>query len=385
MRFEFYLARRYLFRGKAKHISFIGVISCIGVILGVATVIVAISIVNGVDGGLMERVMRFKYHLVVESFQEEDLYRAAKVIDSWQEVESAAVCVHTQVFAKFNETIVPLVVKGMDFDNAKEKEFLYQYVIKEKEDNGFLIGEGLARRYFINDEMEFYPLQKKLALQKEKIRGVYKVGLYDIDNYSVISDIERVKKLSPHYHLYLGLRIDQPFKADQVRERILADFPEGLFVSTWMESNQALFATLKLERIAMYIILTLIVIVASFNIFATLTVKVVEKTKEIGILKAVGFTSRKILSVFTLQGLIIGAIGAVGGSALGLAICFLLQKYPFIKLPEEIFFTEYLPVTVNYFDVFMIGAISLFISLVSSWLPARRASRLPPCEALRYE
>lgn len=356
-----------------------------GIVLGVATVIVALSIVNGIDGGLMDRVMRFKYHLVIESFNEDDLIKAKDTIKSWQGVHSAALSAQTQVFAKFDETVVPLMVKGMDFSVSEEKEFFYQYVVNNLNEQGFFVGEGLAKKYILNEVLEFYPLQKKLALQKEKVRGVYKVGLYDIDNYTIVGDIDMVKSLSPNYFLFLGLRIKEPFKADAIKEKVMQAFPGNLVVSTWIESNEALFATLRLEKIAMFIILTLIIIVASFNIFATLTMKVVEKTKEIGILKALGFSKRKILSIFTLQGVIIGIIGVIGGFGLGLGVCYLLQKYPFIKLPEEIFFTEYLPVVVDYADVMLIGVICLLISFVSSLLPALRGARLVPCEALRYE
>lgn len=386
MRTELYLARRYLFRGKARHISFIGIISCLGVILGVATVIVALSIVNGIDGGLMERIMRFKDHIIVESWQDRDLYPVKEAVDKWDEVEIASLSLQTQVFAKFGDTIVPLIVKGIDLDDEKQKDFFRPYLIKEISPEGFFIGEGLRRKFLLGkNTIEFYPLQKKLSLEKEIIRGVFKIGLYDLDNFYIITDLEKAKELSPHYHFFLELRIKEPFKADKIKEKILNYFPQGFFVSTWIESNEALFATLKLEKIAMFIILTLIILIASFNIFATLTVKVVEKTKDIGILKSLGFTGRKILSIFTLQGLMLGFIGIVGGTSLGLLVCWILKKYPFIKLPQEIFFTEYLPVVVDYLDIVGIALITLSIAFVSSLLPALRASRLSACEALRYE
>lgn len=386
MKTELLLARRYFFRGKAKHISFIGIISCLGVMLGVATVITAMSIVNGIDGGLMERIMRFREHLIVESFQPQQLNKVKEALESWEEVDVASLCLQTQVFAKFNSTIVPLAVKGVDFNNLQAREQFYQYVKKERASEGFFIGEGIKRRFFLKDKIEFYPLKKKLELQEESIRGAFSAGLYDIDNYYIVGDLEKVKELSSNYLLFLGVTLKEPFAAAQVKRKIEKSFPEeGLFASTWIENNSALFATLKLEKIAMFIILILITIIASFNIFANLTVKVVEKTKDIGILKALGLTNKSILAVFAFQGVIVGVIGTVGGVVLGLAVSYALKVYPFIRLPEEVFFTEYLPVVVNYADVAVVAGISLFISFVSSIFPAKRASKLPVCEALRYE
>lgn len=382
---ELYLAWRYLFRGGEKHISFIGVISCCGVILGVATVIVALAIVNGVDGGLMERIMEFRDHLTIESSDASNLDRVKQVIDKWEEVETSAITLQTQVFAKFDNMVVPLAVKGIDFNEQGGKKLFSSYIKEEFSDTGFFVGESLSRRFSINEKIEFYPLRKKLALQEEKVRGIFSVGLYDIDNYYIITDLEKAKELSENYLLVLGVKVKDPFAAGKLKKKIQADFPRNIFINTWIETNQALFSTLRLERIAMFVILTLIIIIASFNIFATLTVKVVEKTKDIGILKALGFTNRMILSIFTLQGVMLGIIGIFGGTLLGLGACYVLDTYPIIRLPQEIFFTEYLPVSIQQGDIIMIAAVSLVISFISSLFPALRASRLNVCEALRYE
>ncbi|MBU1122804.1 MAG: ABC transporter permease [Candidatus Omnitrophota bacterium] len=386
MKTEFYLALRYLFRGKAKHVSFIGVMSCLGVVLGVATVLVALSIVNGIDGGLMERIMKFKDHIIIESLDDDvQLPQIKDAINGWEEVEYAAITLNTQVFAKFKNTVVPLVVKGVDFNDSSGKKLFFPYIKEEFGDEGFFVGEGIMKRFFLSDSIEFYPLNKKLHLEEEKIRGTFSVGLYDVDNYYLVTDLERAKSFSPNYILTLGLKLKEPFAADKVKAKISQKFGGDIFVNTWIDTNQALFATLKLEKIAMFIILSLIVIIASFNIFATLTVKVVEKTKEIGILKSLGFTNRKILSIFTIQGVFIGVIGTFGGWALGLAICFMLKTYPFIQLPEEIFFTRFLPISVQVGDMVVIAIVSIIISFVSSLFPAIRAARLEICEALRYE
>jgi len=380
---EFFLARRYLFRGGARHISFIGVISCLGITLGVASLIIAFGVINGVDGGLMKRIMRFQDHIIIESTNQKRLSEIKDSLNNWQEVSSAHLSLQTQVFAKFNETIVPLIVQGFDFEN--DKELFYPYVEEDYKEGAFFAGAGLRKRYFLGDTLEFYPLESKPKLTQEKIRGFFKVGLFDIDNYYLIADLEKAKELSSNYSLFLGLRLNDPFLAKEVQEKIENIFFGEVYVDTWIDSNQALFSTLKLEKIGMFIVLSLIVIVASFNIFATLTVKVVEKTKDIGILRSLGFTKKSIRRIFTLQGMIIGAIGIWFGSLLGLGTCLLLEKYPFIRVPEDIFGTEFLPITTDIKDVITIAIAAFIISFISSIIPAHRASRLMPADSLRYE
>lgn len=352
--------------------------------MGVATVIVAVSIVNGIDGALLERIMKFQYHIILDSENTEELYRWEERLAEAEGVEEASLSVRTQVFAKVADTIIPLVVRGFQLDAPSQEDFFSQYIKEEFYDSGFFIGKGLSRRFFFRDYIEYYPLDERLALEKENIRGYFETGLYDVDNYYLVADLDRVKALSPHYHLFLGLRLKEPFEADRLADEIAAK-TQQVIVSTWTETNQELFATLRLQKIALFIILSLIIIIASFNIFATLTIKVVEKTKDIGVLKSIGFTNRRVLSIFTLQGLVLGLIGTTGGVSLGLSLCYFLEKYPFIRLPEEIFFTPYLPVSVDYSEVVLIGIVAVFISFISSLGPAQRACRLCPTEALRYE
>lgn len=382
---ELFLARRYLFRGKARHISFIGIVSCVGIALGVATLIVVISVMDGFDRDLMSRLMRFNQHLTIECLDREQLSEVKKELKSWEGVEAASISLQTQVFAKFDDIIFPLAVKGVDFKDSKERQILYQYITKEISSQGFFIGEGLRRRFFLLDRIEFYPLKKKLQLQEGAIRGTFKVGLYDIDNNYLITDLENAKTLSSNYLLFLGVRISDPYQAGRIKSKILDKFDQGVFVSTWVESNQVFFSALRLEKLVMFIILSLIILVAAFNIFATLTVGVVEKTKDIGILRSLGFSGKRISRIFSLQGLLLGFIGTLSGSILGLGMCIILEKFPFIKLPQEIYYVEYLPIAINYRDIGLIVLLGMLLSFIFSLLPAIRAARLQPCEALRYE
>jgi len=379
---DFTLARRYLFRGKARHVSFIGIFSCLGIIIGVASIIVALSIFNGVDGGLMERIMRFKPHLIVESSKEDILKQVRDTAAAYPEVTTASLSLQTQVFAKFKDTIVPLIVKGTELE--RQKDFFSRYILSEAGPDGFYAGRELVRRYGIKNIIEFYPLQKKLESKTMLLRGIFRVGLYDVDNFYLITDLKTAKDLSPNYNLVLELQIKDPYAVDQTKEKIRSKFND-VYVSTWVDTNQALFATLKMEKFAMYLILGLIVLVASFNMFAMMTVKVVEKTRDIGVMKALGYTRARVLRVFALQGVTIGIIGTGLGAGLGLGLCHWLQKYPFIKMPADIFFTDYLPIKIERYDVIMVCLVALVITFVASLFPAIRASHLETCEALRYE
>lgn len=385
MKRELHLAGRYLFRGKARHISFIGVAACLGVSIGIAALIIAFSLVNGIDGGLVERIMRFKAHLTVDALDEKDLSAIKDEVNTWPEVKAAYLNINTQVFAKFGDSIMPLVVKGFNFDEPGAKKVFEPYISQEYSQEGFFIGEGISRRYLLDDKIEFYPLKRQLRLTEEPIRGTFKVGLYDIDNFYIIGDFARVKELSPNYTVLLGIKIEDPYRPDEIKRRIEEKFPQGIFVTTWIQANRAIFSVLKLQKLGLFIVLGLIVIVSSFNIFSTLTIKVVEKVKDIGILRSLGFSARSIRLIFTFQGLIIGGIGVILGSALGISACLALKKYPFIRVPEEIFGTAFLPVVMNMTDIVVIIVSGLLITFSCSILPAYRAARLSPTQALRYE
>jgi lipoprotein-releasing system permease protein len=385
MRVELFLAWKYLFRGKARHISFISIVACIGVILGVSTLVVVISVMNGFDRDLTAKLLNFNYHLLIEGPDERELSMIGRKIKGIEDVESVSLFLHTQVFAKFDSHILPLVVKGLDFKDKKEHQLFYKFVKEEYTNSGFFVGQGLKKRYLLGEKIAFYPLQRKLKLKEAPVRGTFRIGLYDLDNSYLVCDLKEAKNLGPNYLLFLGVRIKSPFEADKVKEKIEERLGYPLHITTWMDANRALFSALRLEKITMFVILSLITVVATFSIFSTLMVKVVEKTKDIGILKAIGFTSKRILSVFTIQGLLLGGIGVLLGIGLGFILCFILKEYHFIKIPKEIYYIDYLPVYVESRDMILISLLGLILSFLASFFPARRASKLDVCQALRYE
>ena len=176
-----------------------------------------------------------------------------------------------------------------------------------------------------------------------------------------------------------------PAEAGPVAELIRAELGPDFSAISWEETNGALFSALELEKLAMYVILTLIVVVAAFNIVSTLVMVVVDRTREIGILKSMGMTDRMILRIFMIQGLSIGVIGTTLGTVLGLVLAWVLDTYEIITIPPDVYFVEKLPVSIHAADVGMSVAVSLVIAFLATIYPALQASRLQPVRAIRHE
>jgi lipoprotein-releasing system permease protein len=183
----------------------------------------------------------------------------------------------------------------------------------------------------------------------------------------------------------IGIRTTDPALATQIGDEIQARLGYPYRVESWITTNNALFSALKLEKLAMGLILFLIVVVAAFNIISTLVMVVADRTREIGILKAMGMTRRGILTVFVLQGAWIGVVGTVAGTVLGLVLAWALGTYQLIPIPPEVYFVDHLPVSVKVSDVLQIIGASVAVAFAATIYPALQASRLEPVDAIRHE
>jgi lipoprotein-releasing system permease protein len=262
-----------------------------------------------------------------------------------------------------------------------------------------LVGSGLANRMqlFVGDTLIVYAfenLKRGLlgimpATRLFEVTGTFTTGMYEYDTQNVYTSLEDAQELlgieNTDEVSGIGVRTVDPGMATEIGDAIQAKLGFPYYVESWIVTNRSLFAALKLEKLAMMLILFLIVVVAAFNIVSTLVMVVSDRTREIGILKAMGMTRRGILRVFVLQGAWIGVVGTVAGTVLGLVLSWALGRYQLIPIPPEVYFVDHLPVSVQVSDVVQIVVASVAVAFAATIYPALQASRLEPVDAIRHE
>ncbi len=395
MRQELSISWRYLVtRRKEAFISLISVISIAGIAIGVMALIVVIAVMSGFDRDLRDKIVGNYSHITIASPEGIDAARyegLRKLIMANPNVVSVAPYVQGQVLLKEKETFFAVGFKGIDTSVKPEVTELSRFIIQgslaDLGENRIIIGKELAGflGVSVGSRLTAYSsVQKQHVLT---VAGIFRSGMYDYDLNLVFTTLTTAQAILgvPQRFTALAIKVSDLYKADAVSRELTSALGIGYIVRTWMEANQNFFAALKLEKMAMFVILALIILVAAFNIASTLVVMVVEKTKDIGILKALGMSSAQIRTIFTCHGVLIGAIGTLLGGAGGVALCGLLKKYQFIKLPQDIYYIDHLPVALTWQDMIMTIASAFAITMAATVYPAAKAASLQPIEALRYE
>jgi lipoprotein-releasing system permease protein len=393
---ELFISWRYLFtKRKEKFISAIGLISVLGVAIGVMALIVVIGVMTGFDKDLRDKIIGNYSHITIGSYRglaASEYAQMEKKILASPHVIAVSPYVQGQVLTKEGQRFFAVSLKGIDPQKegsvTKIKQYLKEGAIDGLGADSVIIGKELASYLGLGlgAALETYsPSGKKKAL---KVSGIFASGMFDYDLNLIFTSIPTAQEILGMNDQIsaLALKLDNLYLADTVKKELSHTLGFDYTYKTWMEANQNFFAALNLEKLTMFIILTLIILVASFNIISTLIVMAVEKTKDIGILKALGMSSASVRKIFTLIGLTIGTCGITLGVSGGLLLCGLLKKYQFIKLPKDIYYMDKLPVKIVFWpDVALIIIAALLITLAASVYPAGRAAQLKPVEALRYE
>ncbi|PIP19983.1 MAG: lipoprotein-releasing system transmembrane subunit LolC [Candidatus Omnitrophica bacterium CG23_combo_of_CG06-09_8_20_14_all_40_11] len=396
MRTELFISWRYLItKRKEKFISLISIISILGIAIGVMALIVVIGVMTGFDKDLRDKIVGNYSHITITSYKgidDKEYVQILNKISANPQIKGISPYVQGQVLIKEGNRFIAVGLKGINPQTESSVTKLKKYLTAGNMDSlgqdKVIIGKELALYLGLglNSDLTIYsPFGKERNL---KVVGIFNSGMYDYDLNLVFTDTKTAQDILGLNNKFsaIAVKLDNLNLAAQVKVELSNILGFDYNLKTWMEANQNFFAALKLEKLTMFIILTLIILVASFNIISTLVVMVVEKTRDIGILKAIGMTSARIRNIFTYEGLIIGTLGTFSGTVGGVLLCGLLKKYQFIKLPQDIYYIDRLPVSIEFWpDITLIILAAIAIILISTIYPARKASRLNPVEALRYE
>ncbi len=408
MSFETFVGRRYL-RAKQKQafISLITILSIAGVALGVMALIVVIAVMTGFEADLKTRILGGQPQVMIMrhggAFTQ---YRKIlQEVEKTPGVEAATPFIYAQIMLKSKNGAAGAVLRGIDPESAGRVMKTLQDLnlpssteakSSQSSSPGIVLGRELAKNlavvegdaiYVISPRGMISPIGHVPTMRQFKVTGFFESGMYEYDQtfaYINIRDAQKIMRLGDSV-TGLDIRVTDLYDARNIAQKITGKLGFPYWARDWMQMNRNLFKALKLERRVMFIILTLIILVAAFNIASSLIMMVMGKTRDIAILKAMGATERSVQKIFVLNGMVIGALGTLIGLGLGLVICTVLKHYNIHELAGDIYyFTTKLPVKLEFFDVASIIAAALLICFFATLYPARQAAKLNPVEAIRY-
>jgi len=405
MGFELFLARRYLTaRRKQAFISVITFVSILGVTIGVMALVIALSLITGFQEDVQDKILGATSHLMVSDLSGQgmkDYKELSEKIKKLPEVESVSPVIYNTVLITSPAKNAGALLKGLDFaEELSASSWLRQLsaggLPESDNQDQILLGKDLAASLGVSvgdvvnvliPSGRLTPLGLLPRTRSFRVCGIFNSGLYEFDSSTALITLELAQKLFslPSKISYLQVRIENIFQAEKVAEKIHVISSPNIYVTTWMELNRSLFSALKLEKTLLFLTITLIVVVAALNIIAGLVLMVMEKTRDIGVLMAMGATSNHVRKIFFLQGAIIGVVGTAMGLSLGLFWCWIANTFKLIKVPVDIYQISYVPFHPRVFDLAAVVLVTLTITLISTLFPSRRAARIDPVMALKYE
>ncbi len=404
--YQIFIAIRYLKSKKRyKGVSVNTAISIGGVAVGVMALLVVLSVMSGFQQDLQRKILGANAHIVIRNFRGMDDYtRVAEKLNADKDVAAFAPFVLGQVMVSYGKRAHGVYVRGIDpVAEARTTELLshireggLERLYPDNDVPGIIIGKELSANLgvFIGDKVnivspigEIGPMGMLPRVKQFRVVAIFEMGMFEYDTNLVLTHMRPAQEFFGMKDEITGvqLRLHDIYKATEVKKRLQKSLGFPFSVLDWMQMNKNLFSALKLEKFAMFVILVLIVLVASFNIISNLIMNVIEKSREIAILKAIGATSGGIMTVFMLQGLFIGLVGTVIGITGGYSLGFILNRYEIIKLPADVYYLSHLPVKMELIDFITVSCSALVISFLATLYPAWQAARLDPVEPLRYE
>ncbi|MBC2710961.1 MAG: lipoprotein-releasing ABC transporter permease subunit [Desulfosarcina sp.] len=410
MSFVTFVSGRYLrTRQKRAFISLITVLSIAGVTVGVMALIVVIAVMAGFETDLKSRIMGIRPHLLITKKQGPftDYNQILTRVKPIGGIETASAYITTQVVLRTTTRAAGAIMKGIDAVQGKSgingvdtSRLATRTAVKGAPDRnnqlpGIILGKELAAHlgvirgdtvYMISPRGMLSPAGHIPAMIKFQVADRFESGMYEFDGTLSFVNLTQAQKMlrMPASVSGIEIRLEDMDQVKGISNAIEQVVGRDYTIENWKQMNRNLFSALRLEKTVMFIILALIVLVAAFNIAGSLVMMVMEKRKDIAILKAMGATARSIGRIFVIKGLMIGLVGTVLGTSAGLVLCTLLERYSFIQLPADVYYINTLPVNLEASDVLLIAVSALFICFAATLYPARQAAGIDPVEAIRH-
>lgn len=392
---------------KQAFISVITLISVVGVMVGVMALIVVLSVMNGFRQDLMSKILGVNSHLIVLSYEGPftGFEKVAAEADTVQGVVATTPFIYSQVMINSEGFVTGAVLRGLDVKTGPSVVSIDQMIKRGSLSSlqtsheglpAIILGIQLARQLAVQpgDKVsvvsplgKLTPLGRVPQSRKFEVTALFDSGMYEYDASMVYVSLKEAQDFLGMENKVTGLevRVADLNQAGRVGQAISKKLGYPFWTKDWQQMNRSLVSALNLEKLTMFVILIMIVLVGALNIISTLVMVVMEKTRDVAILRAMGATERSIMIIFMFQGLLVGVIGTVAGLLSGLGLCDLLAKYKFISLPADVYYISTLPVRVEASDVFFVTVAAVLISFLATLYPSWHASRLNPVEALRYE
>ena len=405
--FELHIAFRYLVaRRKQAFLSLISIVSTFGVAVGVMALVIALALMTGLQAELRDRIVGSTAHVyvwkvggLVDAQAEADRLRALP------RVTGAAPTIQGKALATSGQAEAFITVKGID--PALEKQVTevagavrsgsLEALAAPQADapQGIVIGQDLANQLgaYVGDEIRLLTPEGTLTPMGMiprsrwfRVVGIFTLGLYEFDmSYGFVSLAAARDLLRKEHVDYIELRVDDLYAAPQIAETIPGALGDEYVAQDWSDLNRSLFSALWLEKMAIAITIGLIVMVAALNIIASLILLVMEKSRDIAILKTMGAASRSVMVIFMTQGLVIGLVGTAMGAAGGYVVSAVLDRYKLIRVPMDVYQIAYVPFTIERMDFMIVVTVAILVCFVATLYPSRQASRVDPVQALRYQ